>query len=115
MNVDVFGFSKELPNKMKEADFAVSRAGASTLWEMCATGLPSLFVPYKYAAGDHQYYNAKDLVDKNIAFMSREDDLNEEMFFKALDCDVENISIRLQNSISSNATSLIVDYILDKS
>lgn len=115
MNVDVFGFSKELPYKMKEADFAVSRAGASTLWEMCASGLPSLFIPYKYAAGDHQYYNAKDLVDKNIAFMSREDNLNEEMFFKALDCDVENISIRLQNSISSNATSLMVDYILDKS
>ena len=36
---------------MTKADFAVSRAGASTLWELCANQLPTFFIPYKHAAG----------------------------------------------------------------
>lgn len=59
IEVDVFAFSKDISQKMSEADFAVSRAGASTLWELCANSLPTLFVPYPYAAKDHQYTNAK--------------------------------------------------------
>ncbi len=41
-----------------------SRAGASTLWELCANSLPTLFVPYPYAAKDHQYTNAKFIEQK---------------------------------------------------
>jgi UDP-N-acetylglucosamine--N-acetylmuramyl-(pentapeptide) pyrophosphoryl-undecaprenol N-acetylglucosamine transferase len=64
---DVFVFSKNLEEKITQADFAISRAGASTLWESCANGLPTLFVPYPYAAADHQYYNAKFLEEKELA------------------------------------------------
>ena len=111
IEADVFGFSKEIPMKMAKADFAVSRAGASTLFEMCANSLPAYFVPYKYAAGDHQYYNAKDLVDKGIAFMAREDDLDEDRFFEAINSDIHGISKKLASYISPNATSLIVNII----
>lgn len=111
IDVDLFGFSKEIPQKMASSDFAVSRAGASTLFEMCANALPAYFVPYKFAAGDHQYYNAKDLVDKNIAFMSREDELDEKKFFEAINSDIHDISKRLASYISPNATSLIVNII----
>ena len=45
----------------------MSRAGASTLWELAANALPSVFVPYPYAANNHQVYNAKFLVDQNLA------------------------------------------------
>ena len=98
---------------MSKADFAVSRAGASTLWEMCANSLPAFFIPYKHAAGDHQYYNAKVLLDKGLCFLQREDELSEEYFFKALNSDIHKISIELISSISPNATSLIVDIILE--
>ena len=111
IEADVFGFSKEIPMKMAKADFAVSRAGASTLFEMCANSLPAYFVPYKYAAGDHQYYNAKDLVDKGIAFMAREDDLDVDRFFEAINSDIHGISKKLASYISPNATSLIVNII----
>ena len=53
--------------KMNRADLAVSRAGAGTLWELTANALPSVFVPYPYAANDHQVFNAKFLVDQNLA------------------------------------------------
>ena len=72
IRVDLFAFSKLLPEKMAEADFAVSRAGASTLWELCAIGLPTFFVPYPYAASDHQFYNAQFIVKKELGWCERE-------------------------------------------
>ena len=64
IDAELFIFHKKLYEKIAEADFAVCRAGASTLWELAASQLPALYVPYPYAAGDHQYYNAKYLADQ---------------------------------------------------
>jgi len=112
INADVFDFSKDIPTKMAEADFAVSRAGASTLWELCANCLPTFFIPYKHAASDHQYYNAKDLKDKGLCFLEREGSLKEEEFFNAINGDIHDISKRLTSSINSNAVSLICNIII---
>jgi UDP-N-acetylglucosamine--N-acetylmuramyl-(pentapeptide) pyrophosphoryl-undecaprenol N-acetylglucosamine transferase len=113
IKVDVFDFSKDIPKKMSKADFAVSRAGASTLWELCANSLPAFFIPYKHAAGDHQYYNAKALFDKGLCFLKREEELNEDYFFEAINSDIHKISIQLISSINPNAISLIVNIILE--
>ena len=78
IDAEVFGFTTKLADSMREADFAVARAGASTLWELAATGLPTLFIPYPYAASDHQYYNAKFLADKGLAWIMREGEIDEE-------------------------------------
>lgn len=112
IDADVFDFTKDFISKMSQADFAVSRSGASTLWEMCANSLPALYVPFKYAAADHQYFNAMALVEKNMGFVSREDDLNEEILFKILNTDIHSISRKLASSISPNAVSLITNIIL---
>ncbi len=113
IRADVFDFTKDIPSKMASADFAVSRAGASTLWELCANSLPTFFIPYKHAAGDHQYYNAKALFDKGLCFLKREEELNEEDFFKAINSDIHKISIELISSINPNAISLIMNIILE--
>lgn len=113
IKADIFDFSKDIPSKMSSADFAVSRAGASTLWELCANSLPTFFIPYKHAAGDHQYYNAKVLFDKGLCFLKRENELNEEDFFKAINSDIHKISIELISSINPNAISLILNIILE--
>lgn len=112
IKADVFDFSKEIPFKMSTADFAVSRAGASTLWELCANSLPTFFIPYKYAASDHQYFNAKVLFDKKLCFLQREEELSEDYFFEAINSDIHKISIELISSINPNAISLIVNIIL---
>jgi UDP-N-acetylglucosamine--N-acetylmuramyl-(pentapeptide) pyrophosphoryl-undecaprenol N-acetylglucosamine transferase len=96
INAEVFGFTKQMPQIIAKADFAIARAGASTLWEMVANGLPALFVPYPYAAGDHQYYNAKYLVDNNLAYLMRQDELNIDKSLEIIDnIDLENISSKL--------------------
>lgn len=111
IEADVFAFSKAIALKMSEADFAVSRSGASTLWELCANSLPTLFVPFPYAAKDHQYTNAKFLEDKGLCYICREKDLSEEVLIEALKKDNFSISKKLVDSIKCNAVESIVDLI----
>ncbi|MGM0520351.1 MAG: undecaprenyldiphospho-muramoylpentapeptide beta-N-acetylglucosaminyltransferase [Campylobacterota bacterium] len=111
LEVDVFDFTKGFISKMKQADLAVSRAGASTLWEMTANGLPGFYIPYKYAASNHQYYNAKKLVDENLAFVCNEDSLSVDKFLDVLNCDVETLSKKLINYLAPNGAKSIVETI----
>lgn len=112
IEVDVFDFSSELISKIARADFAISRSGASTLWELTANSLPALFIPYPHAAKDHQYTNAKFLEDKNLCFVSREKDLSEELLFKCISSDIHRMSQGLASAIMPGAIEGIVDYII---
>lgn len=96
IEAEVFGFTTKLAEFMNEADFAIARAGASTLWELSATGLPTLYIPYPYAASDHQYFNAKFLVEKELAWLMREDAIEEEKVLSLLD---EKLQVKSQGLI----------------
>ncbi|QOG12659.1 undecaprenyldiphospho-muramoylpentapeptide beta-N-acetylglucosaminyltransferase [Arcobacter sp. FWKO B] len=114
IDVELFDFSTNLVDYISKADFAVSRAGASTLWELCANNLPTLFIPYPYAASDHQYHNALFLKEKKLGFVLREKELDANKFLEILDtCDVEDLSKRLQDSIKTDGASRIVELIVD--
>lgn len=114
IDVDVFDFTNEIEKKMMKADFAVSRAGASTLWELSANALPTLFIPYPYAASDHQYANAKFLVDKGMAYVKRENEITTKFFFDCIKGDISNMSKLLVDSIKHDSIESIVDIILDE-
>ena len=60
---------------MKNSTLLVSRAGATTLAEITAMGMPAILIPSPYVPNNHQYYNAKSLIDKNAALMIEEKDL----------------------------------------
>lgn len=111
ISVDVFDFSKELIEKMDQADFAVSRAGASTLWELVALGIPTFFIPYPHAAANHQYYNAKYLYENNLCFLQNENELDENFFFESINNEIELKSTQLIQTIQDNAVKNIVDII----
>jgi UDP-N-acetylglucosamine--N-acetylmuramyl-(pentapeptide) pyrophosphoryl-undecaprenol N-acetylglucosamine transferase len=89
IEAEVFGFTDKLAFYMNQADLAIARSGASTLWELCASAVPALFVPYPYAAEDHQYYNAKFLVEKNLAWIMREEEIVIDKVITLLDEDLE--------------------------
>ena len=79
IEAEVFGFTTKLADYMNEADFAIARSGASTLWELSATAVPTLYIPNSYAAKDQQFYNAQFLVDINLAWMIRAKEIHEKI------------------------------------
>ncbi len=102
IEAEVFGFTTKLSDYMEQADFAIARSGASTLWELSAMACPTLYIPYPYAAGDHQYYNAKFLVDQDVAWIMRESELDVEKIMVLLDENMREKSEKLQNMIEKD-------------
>jgi len=85
VEVELYGFTEEIAALIARADFAVSRAGASTLWELSANGCPALYVPYPYAAADHQYHNAAFIVESELGWCQREGEGLQERLLSLLD------------------------------
>ncbi len=72
----VFSFRRDMGLIYSASDVAISRAGAGTLTELSVFGVPSLLIPYPYASGDHQYYNAKEIEELGGAFVIRQEDVS---------------------------------------
>jgi len=107
VEAEVFGFTDRLAEYMNKSDFAIARSGASTLWELSATAIPTLYIPYPYAAKDHQFYNAQFLVKKNLAWLMREDTLDKEEVIKILDMDLSSKSQGLMAIVEKNGSKEI--------
>ena len=57
------------------ADLVLSRAGASSIAEIAALGVPSVLVPYPFATADHQTTNARYLTDVGAAVLFTDDEV----------------------------------------
>ena len=66
------------------ADVVISRSGASTVSELCATGKATIFVPSPNVAEDHQTHNAMALVRKDAAMLVKDSDAVDELLPTAL-------------------------------
>lgn len=91
-------------NVMKNSTLLVCRAGATTLSEICAIGMPAILIPSPFVPNNHQYYNGKALTDKNAALMIEEKDLSAEKL-NALINSVINDEEKLK-TLSENAAKL---------
>ena len=103
-NVKVVPFIEDLPSVMKRTDLMVSRAGASTMSEIMALGIPTIFIPSPYVTNNHQYKNAMDLVNKNAALIIEEDKLSKNSFIRLIDDTLENTS--KYNELKENISAL---------
>ena len=113
IKAEVFAFSKDIDLVMSRADFCISRAGASTIWELCAASLPTLFIPFPYAANNHQFYNAKFLNDQNAAMVLKEDEIDSKNLLNIIyNINLEDISQKLINLLNKNGSKVIIDRIL---
>ena len=84
-NVKVVPFMDDLINLMKDCDLIVSRAGASTIAEITAIGLPAILVPSPYVTNNHQYKNAKELEDAGACKIVLEDDFCKDKIISEID------------------------------
>ena len=78
-------YINDMDRCMSAADLVICRAGASTISELQVMGKASILIPYPFAAENHQYYNAKDLVDNNAAILIEEKDLSGEKLCNIVD------------------------------
>lgn len=79
------GYIEDLAIPMAVADFAISRAGSMSLSELAASRLPSILVPYPYAAQDHQRSNARYFVDAGAAFYLENEECDAEKVLEHVD------------------------------
>ena len=84
-NVKVVPYFNNLSGLLKNTDVLISRSGASTMSEIIALNIPTIFIPSPYVANNHQYYNALDLVNKNAALMIEEKNFNKDVLLKKID------------------------------
>lgn len=85
VEAEVVAFIDDMQAAYRRCDIAVCRSGATTLAELTALGVPSVLVPYPYAAADHQRTNAQALVDAGAAWMILDADLEEERIASCLE------------------------------
>ena len=74
-NVQVYAFLNNMDFAYAASDFIISRAGASSVSELCVVGKPVIFIPSPNVAEDHQTKNAMAIVEKDAALLIKESDL----------------------------------------
>jgi UDP-N-acetylglucosamine--N-acetylmuramyl-(pentapeptide) pyrophosphoryl-undecaprenol N-acetylglucosamine transferase len=100
--VQTHAFLNRMDLTYAAADFLISRAGASSISELCIVGKPVIFIPSPNVAEDHQTKNALSVVTKNAALLLKESEL--EMFQKMFLELINNPD--LQQKLSKNIKAL---------
>ncbi len=71
-NIECLDFLSDMPERYAQADLVISRAGASSISEICLLGKPAILVPSPNVAEDHQTHNAMALVNRDAAVLVRD-------------------------------------------
>jgi UDP-N-acetylglucosamine--N-acetylmuramyl-(pentapeptide) pyrophosphoryl-undecaprenol N-acetylglucosamine transferase len=83
-NIICTDFVSQMPLAYALADLVISRAGASSISELCLLGKPSILVPSPNVAEDHQTHNAMALVKKDAGVLVKDIDAKDQMVATAL-------------------------------
>ncbi|WP_454948782.1 undecaprenyldiphospho-muramoylpentapeptide beta-N-acetylglucosaminyltransferase [Capnocytophaga leadbetteri] len=116
--VRVLAFIDRMELAYAAANVIISRAGASSVSELCVVGKPVIFIPSPNVAEDHQTKNARAIADKQAAILLRESELNEQFantFGKLIadETQQEALSAHIKALAQPNATKDIVNLILN--
>lgn len=102
-NLHVTDFIRSMDKAYKAADLVISRAGASSISELCLLGKPSILVPSPNVAEDHQTHNAMALVDKNAALIVKDAEAEEKLISLAMQTVKDEL---LLQTIGKNAQAM---------
>ena len=87
------------------ADIVVARSGAMTVAELCVVRKPVLFVPYPFAAENHQTVNAEKLVHKNAAMMVKDHEVIQKLVFMTIELSMDKSK---QEEMRTNIAALAI-------
>jgi UDP-N-acetylglucosamine--N-acetylmuramyl-(pentapeptide) pyrophosphoryl-undecaprenol N-acetylglucosamine transferase len=104
-SIKVYDFISRMDFAYAMADIIISRAGASTVSELCIIGKPAILVPLPTAAEDHQTMNCKALVEKNAAILIKDAMAQENLISSAITLMQDN---KRRELLSANISSLAI-------
>lgn len=108
----VLEYLSDMPEALACADIFIGRAGAASLAELMITGIPSLLIPYPYAAENHQEHNAQAIVQAGAAKMILDSELDGGRLWKEVESLISQPS--LLSEMKAAAKSLAQPKALDK-
>ncbi|WP_256199909.1 UDP-N-acetylglucosamine--N-acetylmuramyl-(pentapeptide) pyrophosphoryl-undecaprenol N-acetylglucosamine transferase [Verrucomicrobium spinosum] len=106
LHAHIAAFCHRMELAYKIADIALARSGASTLAELAYFGVPSLLVPYPYAADDHQTLNARIFHEAKAGIMVPELDLSPEKLIRV----VREITTNEQRAANMKAAAQAISH-----
>lgn len=84
VHADVIAFIDDMAARYAAADLLICRAGASTIAELAAAGVPAVLIPFPYAVDDHQTHNARFLSERGGAILIPQSELTPEKLAELL-------------------------------
>ncbi|TKK65208.1 undecaprenyldiphospho-muramoylpentapeptide beta-N-acetylglucosaminyltransferase [Ilyomonas limi] len=108
-------FIQEMDKAYAAADVVISRSGAMAVAELCIAKKAVVFVPFPFAAEDHQTANAKHLVNRNAALMVKDEEAQAKLFPTVTNLIFNDKKIRaLEHNIAKLAVTDAADMIAIK-
>jgi UDP-N-acetylglucosamine--N-acetylmuramyl-(pentapeptide) pyrophosphoryl-undecaprenol N-acetylglucosamine transferase len=119
VDADCRAFITDMAAAYQAADVIVSRAGATTVAELAIAGKPAVFIPYPFAADNHQEVNAKEMADAGAALMFRQAELTADKLADAVrplldDPDTRGrMGAAMKALARPGAAAAVVDWVLE--
>ena len=120
VDYEIKTFFYDIDNILSKTDIAITRAGAGTINDLIRHKVPSIIFPLPNSIYNHQYYNAKFLLDKKACIVLNENKFNINNYSKSLNKLIiekkyfENMQKSIKKIILPDTNELILKTILNK-
>lgn len=112
-------FINDMASAYQNADIVIGRAGATTVAELAIAGKPAVFIPFPFAANNHQELNAREMVERGAALSFRQRELTADKLAEALRGLLSDPTKRaamgtaMTSLAKPNAAGTVVDWCID--
>ena len=107
----ILPYIHNMPELMSAADLTITRSGSATISELATLGKNTILIPSPNVTNNHQYKNAKILVDYGATTMLEERDLNEQTLYKTI-IDANKKRKELENKIQIFGSKNVAEYFI---
>lgn len=117
VNAQVVEFIDDIASAYQWADLVICRAGAMTVSEIAAAGVPAIFIPLPHAIDDHQTANARYLVDAGAGVLIAQSELNEVsllMAIREVKQTLNEMSAAAKNKAKLDATEVVANICIEE-
>lgn len=114
--IEVLPYIDNISDYLDDADIIISRSGSGAVFEILASRRVAIYIPFKAATGNHQYYNSKDVVDRGVALMITEDNLSMDSLYQSIvkvEANFDDYLAKLRSVTVTDSASIIVSEVFN--